>query len=152
MCFLWPEKHKDGGVGAGLCGGGVWWLRMATDYLPAAHVASSPWPRCWRTILPVLSGPLLSAVCWLSFSLPISPLSVEVFRFYFISLAAPPPPIFSPISHSLGYPVLECFGGLPTQVSPRFSPLCAAPALPLFPCLLCLLSDLQVIQWASQEN
>lgn len=99
MCFLWPEKHKDGGVGAGLCGGGVWWLRMATDYLPAAHVASSPWPRCWRTILPVLSGPLLSAVCWLSFSLPISPLSVEVFRFYFISLAAPPPPFF-PLSHT----------------------------------------------------
>ena len=151
MCFLRPEKHKDGAVGAGLCGGGVWRLRMAADYPPAAHVASPPWPRCWWTSLPVPSGPLLSAVCSLSFPLPISPLSVEVFRFYFNSLHLPPP-IFSPISHSLGYPVLECFGGLPTQVSPRFSPLCAAPAPPLCPCLFCLLSDLQVIQWASQEN
>ena len=98
MCFLRPEKHKDGAVGAGLCGGGVWRLRMAADYPPAAHVASPPWPRCWWTSIPVPSGPLLSAVCSLSFPLPISPLSVEVFRFYFNSLHLPPP--FFPLSHT----------------------------------------------------
>lgn len=132
MCFLRPGKHKDGGVSS-CAGGGVWWLLPLTTHL--LPICGSPHPlpqRCWwDQPSHSLSGP--QCLCWLSFSLPISPLSV---KFSLRWVLSPPPHIsFTPLGINSVLSALVVFP-LRSPVSVKDK---SVPAPPLCPCLFCLL-------------